>query len=146
MKLNMEKYVRKMIGFAAILLVLVSCGKDKAQENSNPSIVGTWGFSQVSENGQIYAITAESCINDDTYTFNADGSFKADAGETLCEGELNRIETGTYVVNGNSLQITSDTNSEQIVQDEIPFSLSGNNLVFTDVDGGDQIVITLSRR
>ncbi|RYY99364.1 MAG: hypothetical protein EOO11_05185 [Chitinophagaceae bacterium] len=101
----------KRLLYAGLLLAAISCKKDKDEDvvTTTPTreqLVGTYLQTAELTDGVNTWTTAEyePCEMDDTYSFNADGTFvQTDAGST-CTGGGGSF-TGDWTINGSTLSI-----------------------------------------
>ncbi len=135
--------MNKIFGFMAILLLLVSCGKDKTDQAKNSSIIGSWGYESIIEDGQAFTITADLCSADDRITFYADGTVVMDPGQDLCDPTEDQIERGTYRTEGTNIFFTDSDNPGE--QETLPYILNGDQLIFEAINA-DDIEIRFARK
>ncbi len=131
-------------------LLLVGCSGDEDDEpgNGNPpaALVGTWMFESVTVNGAPQALG--DVLDWQAGTVAASMSIRSQGGYGISEvdagGQLTHAEGGFVYVDGNEMDLNNiapDGTTETISG---TYTLSGDTLIFTTVEDGDTIAITLT--
>ena len=118
--------MKKLFTLAVISgLFLNSCGKEEAEIEYTPMINGTWKLSKVAQisgkDGHIInSITMEGCDLENTYTFNANNSFKFEYHEgSNCETITSEEGTYDYInspsINKLVLKYANDPEVEELI-------------------------------
>jgi len=132
-------------------LLLVGCSGDEDNEpgsgNLPAALVGTWAFESVTINGAPQALG--DALEWQAGTVAASMSIRSDGGYSISEvdagGQQTHLENGFISVDGNELDLNILASDGVTIEDTISgtYTLSGDTLIFTFVEEGDTIAITL---
>jgi hypothetical protein len=153
MKMKTLRHAFSVLALASLTLFMQSCGKEDAQPSVEQRIAKTWIMTDMtatiaSQTESVYADNVDPCMQDDEYTFTANGAVSVFGGSSKCDpDEPNPTSTGTYTVldGGKKISIDADgTGSETFDLDE----LTATSLKVSQVDNslGIPIKITLIYR
>jgi hypothetical protein len=109
-KLNMKKNILILLIISAAFF-FTSCKKSEEATCtlSASTIVGTYKATSAKINGVDLFPLFDACQKDDTYTFNANGSYVTTDAGVVCTPNNN--DTGLWSIVGNSITIDGETST-----------------------------------
>jgi Lipocalin-like domain len=148
MKMKTLRHAFSVLSLASVTLLIQSCGKEDAQPSVEQRIAKTWIMSDMTAtiSGQtesVYADNVDPCMQDDEYTFTANGAISVFGSNSKCDpDEPNPISTGSFSIldGGKKISINADgTGSETFDLDE----LTATSLKVSQVDNSLGIPIKI---
>jgi len=133
-----------------LLLVGCSGGEEDEPGSGNPpaALVGTWVFESVTVNGAPQALG--DVLDWQAGTVAASMTIRGNGGYSISEvdarGQQTHFENGFVYVDGNEMDLNILASDGVTIEETIPgtYTLSGDTLIFTTVEDGDAIAITLT--
>lgn len=139
---------RKLFLGALPLFMLLSCGEDRDENNSqqntiNQQIIGTWTIVKKESNGNTIQVSSP-CPNLGNFVFGTDKKLAENHRSVVNNNCVTDTDNYTYSVDENNKKITAK-NTQNDILIYVVASLSENELVLVNTEGSDTTKYTFNK-
>ena len=89
-----------------ILFVFISCDKDKPLSKTELLCKSSWMYKDAIKNGSSFISTISPCATDNIYTFEMNGIYSSDEGNSKCSPTDDQVETFDWFFYSNEDSIS----------------------------------------